>query len=100
MNLIAYGHAETAPAGQDTVCAAVSALIYGFAAEIGNHLNGERFYKRAVEVGGEKGGADIEAVCTDERTYRRVLYNLAPVERGLEVLAQKYPEAVSLKIRS
>lgn len=97
LRITANGHANTAQRGRDTVCAAVSALIYSFADEIA-HIPAEKFKRRTVRVGSEKGQAYIEAKCTSERAYTRVIYNLAPVQRGLETLAQRYPEAVNIII--
>ena len=99
LHLVAYGHAGTAPSGQDTVCAAVSALIYGFGAEVAN-IGQDGLQSRIVDIGDTPGKAVIEVNCINERMYKRLLYNLAPVERGLKILAQNNPEAVSLEIRS
>lgn len=89
------GHANTAPSGQDTVCAAVSALVYGYAKEI-SLLDSEKFTMRRVVVGDTPGEALVETVCANERTYRRVLYNLAPLERSLEMIEETNREAVQI----
>lgn len=96
LRVTADGHANTAPHGQDTVCAAVSVLIYGFAEEV-HRLDPKHIQGGMIETGQREGHANILIQCADERTYRRVLYNLAPIERSLEKLAEQFPEAVTLK---
>lgn len=99
LRVTADGHANTAPHGEDSVCAAVSALIYGFAEEL-HRLDPKHVHGGMIETGQQAGHANILIHCADERTYRRVLYNLAPMERSIEMLAEKYPEAVTLKSTS
>ena len=89
------GHANTAPSGQDTVCAAVSALVYGYAKEI-SLLDKDKFSMRRVDVGDTPGEAIVDAICANERTFRRVLYNLAPLERSLEMIEETNREAVEI----
>ena len=90
------GHAHTAPVGQDTVCAAVSILVYGCFTEI-SELDEARFHERMVFIGDEKtGDAYLYLRCKESRTYDRVLYNIAPMERAIEMLAERYPSDVSL----
>ncbi len=99
VQVTADGHARTAPRGQDPVCAAVSVLLYGFAEEIGR-LDAEKIKGRAVVMGQQPGRGAISVKCADERTYRRVLYNLAPMERAIEMLSEKNPSEVYVKTTS
>lgn len=99
LQVTADGHARTAPRGQDTVCASVSTLLYGFSEEIAR-LDAQKFKSRVVVTGQQSGRGAVSVTCADERTYRRVLYNLAPMERSIEMLAEKFPEAVTLKSTS
>ncbi len=99
LRVTADGHANTAKRGQDTVCAAVSVLIYGFAEEIAR-LDAKKIKSRAVVTGQQPGRGAISVTCADDRTYRRVLYNLAPMERAIEMLAEQYPSEVYVKTKS
>lgn len=94
----AEGHAGCAPKGSDIVCAAVSALLFGYAKEVA--MMGDRGRLRhagEINLGGEDGRAHIDVVATDAKAYRRILYHLAPAERALEKLAEDCPEAVRLE---
>ena len=87
------GHAETAPRGEDLVCAAVSALVGGYAKEI-TDMEDKHLRERLVSVGEADGNAMIDVYCKDERSFKRVLYNLAPIIKGLEIVAKDHPEAL------
>lgn len=90
------GHANTAKKGQDTICAAVSILVYGLAAQI-EKLDEKYFANRHVEIGDEGTGiADIMAEGANTAVYMRVLDYLEPIERAMESLAEKYPQQVRL----
>jgi uncharacterized protein YsxB (DUF464 family) len=96
IRLYAVGHADTAPRGQDMMCAAISTIIYGLATELAA-LDPSRFTSRAIRMDDPDEGALIELTCADGKSYRRCLYNLAPVERSLQILAMEHPQAVSLQ---
>lgn len=90
------GHALTAEKGQDTVCAAVSILVYGFAEEIAK-ADEKDFRYRYVDIGDEGSGlARILVACKKQKVYQRVLYNLSPMERALAVLQENNPQAVRI----
>ena len=80
--LVVQGHAGYGPAGQDIVCAAVSALVYALAetlAETGR-LAGLDIRKGYAEVTGRGDCAgDFGLVC-----------------RGLAMLAERYPQCVKM----
>ena len=87
----AFGHANTAPFGQDIVCAAVSALVCTFAAvlreadEMGKLLS--------LDIRLEHGEAEI--FCKPKPAYRKeVMAWLRYLEAGVDALAERYPEAV------
>lgn len=88
------GHADSAPKGQDTICAAVSTLIYGISKEF-SMIDSERLIRQVVHM--EDGKVNIDLACADERIFRRILHNLAPFERSMEVLAQDHPQAITLR---
>lgn len=95
IRVMAEGHAGTDVPGKDTVCAAISALMYGYAKEVAM-MDDKYLSYRAVEYSMHDGHAHVDTVCKDERTYKRVLNHLAPIERSLEMLAMENPQAVSL----
>ena len=87
----AFGHANTAPFGQDIVCAAVSALVCTFAAvlreaeEMGKLLS--------LDIRLEHGEAEI--FCKPKPAHRKeVMAWLRYLEAGVDALAERYPEAV------
>ena len=87
----AIGHANTAPFGQDIVCAAVSVLVCTFAAvlreadEMGKLLS--------LDIRLEHGEAEI--FCKPKPAYRKeVMAWLRYLEAGVDALAERYPEAV------
>lgn len=94
--LTATGHAETATKGEDLLCASISVLVFGFAKEI-SKIDGKHVKKRIV-LADDSAPADatVDVICNDERTYKRVEYNLAPVERALEALHGIYPDNLKL----
>lgn len=96
VSVTAKGHAGIAPRGEDIICAAISTLIYGYGAEIAT-LDDRSIRERVVDMGKEKpADATVMVVCKNERTYKRVLCNLAPIEKALMALAEMYPHAVTL----
>lgn len=92
--VMAAGHAHTAQAGQDTVCAAVSILVYGLAEQLGR-LDEKYFRYRRIDVE-EKGRAEIVTDSMTSAGYMRVLDYMEPIERALEALAEQYPQAINL----
>lgn len=95
VQLYSEGHAGTAEAGRDLVCAAVSSHIYGYAEAI-KGLDTKHLGYRLVVAGEKPGLADVDVVCLNERIFRRVLHFLVPMERALELLEQEYPDAIHL----
>ncbi len=90
------GHAGTAERGHDLVCAAVTALCYGVAMEIAQ-IDKRRFKTRKISMENSDVGAEVLVECIDRKTYRRVLYNLSPMERTLRMMAHENPEAITVE---
>lgn len=86
------GHAGTAPAGEDLVCAAVSALTYTLAENVEQlHRLGK---VTEPEIRLENGDAEISCVpVVGYRSIVRVIFGAVCI--GFAMLSEKYPEAVS-----
>lgn len=96
MVLTAEGHAGYAPAGQDIVCAAASALINTLM--LGLHAltgTGTHVEFEAADDGGPPVTIDCRASPRDRNAARQV-YRV--VACGLEALAYKYPDNVSFEL--
>ena len=83
------GHADYAEHGADIVCSAVSATVYNLLGWLENHGDELEFIQTDVESGGVEitceGGSDTAAV-----------FELTVT--GLEQIANKYPENVTIHI--
>ena len=90
LSLRAEGHAGYAPAGQDIVCAAVSALLQSLAYSVDDGENGGA-------IGFTDGGRGEPVLTVQARasTENRAKFEL--VTDGLYLLAQQYPEHVQLE---
>lgn len=77
------GHAGFAPAGEDIVCAAASALVYALMATLE-----DRGLLAAAEVRGGYGEVVGKGACEREFYMAR---------RGLALLAERFPECVRLE---
>lgn len=90
--LVVYGHARTAPKGEDLVCCAASALAYT-AAQSALDLYGEGLLQKFPETILQSGNAQVAALATEEGATR-VQQMFATVATGLQLLARQYPENV------
>lgn len=86
------GHAGTAPAGMDLVCAAVSTLTYTLAENVAQlHRLGK---VAEPEIRLENGDAEIS--CTPSGAYKNIVRAFfEAVCIGFALLEEKYPDAVS-----
>lgn len=82
------GHAQSAPKGEDLICAAASTLA--FTAEAALQDEAERFYPRVVRKPGEV-RISCEPTAGARKACRRLLDTLW---FGFELLAREYPEYV------
>lgn len=80
--LAVRGHAGYGGQGQDIVCAGVSALVYALAGRL-------QETGRLAEVVMEPGRADVRGAGDCAREF-------ALVRRGLEMLAERYPQCVEM----
>lgn len=96
MSLLAVGHAEQAPRGQDIICAGVSALLYGFVAYLES--------LSPIATVGDKGDAPHLECCEDDGFLRVVTRGLGGAdilgwrvtEAGLRLIRSAYPACVEL----
>ena len=95
MEVLATGHAGFAPAGQDIICAGVSALLFGFAA-----------YVEALSPVGGGEAPRVEYREGDGMPYLRTrglagadTAGWAAVAAGLRLIAEAYPGYVRFKDR-
>ena len=91
----AKGHAMTAESGRDLVCAAVSAVIYGFAKAV-SEMSGNGISMGQIDVGRQDGYALVSVVCKDAKTYQRIRAYLEPVHQSLAMLEQTEPDAIHI----
>ena len=83
------GHAQSAPKGQDLVCAAASALAFTAAEALQNEA--DRFYPRLVRQPGE-----LRIACEPAEGSRRACRRLLDtIWVGFELLARDYPACVT-----
>ncbi len=96
MSLLAVGHAGQAPRGQDTVCAGVSALLYGFVAYL------ESLPPIATA---EDKGSTPHLECSEDDGFLRVvtrglggadILGWRVTEAGLRLIRSAYPACVEL----
>lgn len=86
------GHAGTAPAGMDLVCAAVSTLTYTLAVNVKQLHRWKKVTKPKIRL--ENGDAEIS--CVPAGTCRSMVKDVfEAVCIGFALLAEKYPDAVS-----
>lgn len=86
------GHAGTAPAGQDLVCAAVSTLTYTLAVNVKQLHRWKKVTKPKIRL--ENGDAEISCVPAEAcRSMVKDVFEAVCI--GFALLAEKYPDAVS-----
>lgn len=87
----AKGHAETAPKGQDLLCAAVSSQMLGLSLAV-SELDGRRIVGGTVDVGFGEGIVDV--TLAKGRDYRTVEKYVTPAEAVFEAYEEYYPDAI------
>lgn len=90
------GHAETGEMGYDLVCAAVTILVRTLAVNVLELSAGEKRYVREPHIELESGEAEVSCKPVHRFTNMvELIYD--SVIRGLVLLSQQYPEAVTYK---
>lgn len=88
------GHANTAPKGEDLVCASATMLVYTVAqAMMFMYEQGQLEEKPVIKI--LEGKASVHAVPREDY-YAEVLHTFWVAQCGAHVLSRNYPEAVSL----
>lgn len=89
------GHAGTAPAGQDLVCAAVSTLTYTLAENVAQlHRLGK---VAEPEIRLENGDAEIS--CVPSVAFKNIVRAFfEAVCIGFALLEEKYPDVISYRV--
>ena len=89
------GHAETAPKGEDLVCASATMLAYT-AAQAVQFLSEAGKLKCKPKIDIKEGEATIIATPTDD-AYAETLHTFFVVQCGIHVLAHNFPGNISLE---
>ena len=91
--LEAKGHAETAPKGQDLLCAAVSSQMLGFSKAV------SAMDKRKI-VGGKIsvnfGDGVVDVTLFTPKAYKEVEWYLTPVEAALRAYEAAFPDQLRI----
>ena len=90
-----YGHAQSAPKGEDLVCCAASTLVYTAAQSVLD-LYGEGALRQFPETMLDSGKAQVAAIAAEE-SQDRVDQLFRTVATGYNLLAQQYPEYVMFR---
>ena len=88
------GHANTAPKGEDLVCASASMLVYTVAQAM-MFYNGQGYLKAKPKIKMREGKASI-CVVPKEEYHAETLHTFWVAQCGAHVLSKNYPEHVSL----
>lgn len=88
------GHAETAPVGEDLVCAAVSTLGYT-AMQYMSFFDQVGWVKEEPEMEEESGSMHLYFVPCKDR-YNMAFHAMFTLELGFKMLQQNYPNAVRI----
>lgn len=92
-----YGHAMGLEPGHDIVCAAISTLGQTAAQCMIDLGEQQAIVIRNMQI--KEGMIDIQAL-PKKKSQRRLEQTFYPIQRGFEMLAQSYPDYVSLKVES
>lgn len=88
------GHANTAPKGEDLVCASATMLVYTVAqAMTFMHEQGQLEEKPHIKI---REGKAVVVVKPKEDFYAEALHTFWVAQCGAHLLKSNYPEAVSL----
>lgn len=90
------GHAGAGPEGHDLVCAAASAIALTLAGNVSYMEAQEAVHGVTIRL--DEGNAEIQ--CTPYRRYKASVEQIfRAVSVGFELLATKYPDHISYRVR-
>ena len=92
IRLTIRGHADSAPAGKDLVCAGVSALAYAAGEAVNQMSEMGKLLEESVQL--NPGDAEIMALPVAEYRYE-VWNSFWTVLCGIKVIARSFPECVA-----
>lgn len=90
----AKGHAETAPQGQDLICAAVSSQMLGFSRAVAA-MDKKQIVGGKISVNFGDGVVDVTLATAKD--YKRVERYLVPVEAALNAYGQAFPDSIRVQ---
>lgn len=90
------GHAKSAEAGHDLICAAVSSLVITLA-QNARFLEARKMLKETPEVDLREGDAEISCTAKTKESFRDVIYTYHVIQQGMMVLAHNYPQYIAVK---
>lgn len=97
LKLTVKGHAKSAEAGKDLVCAAASILVYTLAGNVQQLCSNKRNVRRPV-IDMKEGDATVSCSPVHGMTAITTLI-FDTVCAGFEILAQQYPDNISYTVR-
>ena len=92
LHLRVEGHATSAPAGEDLVCAAVSALCWTLIAE----AEAEERYHAEIAADAETARVDVRC-CPEGASAFACGYLFDIIMGGFALLAENYPEYITIR---
>lgn len=95
VEIFASGHAGFAPAGQDIVCAGVSALVFGTMAYLSDTANAQRAAGRAAVCQPDR-GTDWVWIMTRGYSDGMDRHAARQLAAGVRMMAEAYPQNVRL----
>ena len=89
------GHADSAPKGEDLICASATMLAYTVAQAV-QFMNESGKLKKKPKIRFKDGEATVIATPTED-AYAEVLHTFWVAQCGVHVLAHNYPNNVELE---
>lgn len=92
------GHAGSAEAGRDIICASASLLAYTVA-QMARYMESQSKLRKAPKVKLEEGDAIIAMHPKSDEDYAEALHTYFVAQMGFDLLAHNYPQYVDIKHR-
>lgn len=96
VTMMVTGHAKSAEAGRDLICAAVSALVITLA-QNARFLEARKMLKEAPGIVLSEGASEVTCTAKTKESFRDVIYTYHVIQRGMMVLAHNYPQYIAVK---
>ncbi len=91
----AKGHANTAPMGEDMLCAAVSSQLLGISLAVAE-MDKRRPIKGTVNIGFGEGIVDV--IMATGKDFKRMENYLVPAEAVFDVYEESYPDCIRVEL--